>query len=76
MLGSTYTDLRRGNVLVKALLTHEITQREFQEETEFLEPEAARVLATVLANSNDLDDSNSTARAVCLRVASRFSNRN
>jgi hypothetical protein len=76
MLGSTYTDLRRGTALVKALLTHEITEHEFQEEADYLEPEAAQVLATALALSGDDSNFNVRARGLCLEVARRCLNRN
>jgi hypothetical protein len=76
MLGSTYTDLRRGTVLVRALLVHEITIREFRDAAGFLEPEAIQVLGTVLALANDEEGSSSQAHTVCQRLAARMRNLN
>jgi hypothetical protein len=72
MLGTTsYTDLRRGTALVKALATHEITMSEFGEYAALLHPEAAQVLSTVLSLSSDEEGPWLwKARAICAEIAS------
>lgn len=72
MLGTTYTDLRTGSVLVKALQEGEITLSEFAEAVGFLHSEAAQLLATSLrAYAGTRCSRLVKARAVCSDIAAR-----
>jgi hypothetical protein len=73
MLGTTYSDLRTGSALAKALFNGEITLSEFREAVEFLEPEAALLVASAMRESaeNDPQARLWEARAICARVAAR-----